>query len=204
VPASLGQALLSSGEAAADEQQPLLEVHVLPAQREHFAEPQTGVEQQPERFAITAILDCSSVALGGVSCWVAGSVASELAAARQGFDLLDLVVVERGRRVFAALVSAGDGIGGELVRVVSARVGEHRREHLAVLVDVSRFEPSSVERAQAAADLGGRDLASGPVTERGHEPPGARAFPAAVGPTRLTKQEAVVGDRRGLRAPDLL
>jgi hypothetical protein len=68
-----------------------------------------------------------------------------LTAAGKRLDLFDLVVIQCGRWGLAALIGSINRVVRERERVTPASVGEHRSEHLAVLVDVARRKPLAVE-----------------------------------------------------------
>lgn len=101
---ALRGALHAGRQAAADEQQPVAQVDVLPAQCEHLTESQAGVEEQPKRLRVLMVLALTSGALCMVDGWRTGALLACLARARECLDLFDLVVVEGGRRRLATLV----------------------------------------------------------------------------------------------------
>jgi len=86
---------LSCGKAAANEQQPVLEVDVLPAQRKHLAEAKARVEQKAERVSVPAILPLADSELVRVDSPCPVAVPAALAGACECLDFFDLVVVKR-------------------------------------------------------------------------------------------------------------
>ena len=184
-------------------QRALVEVDVDPAQRDELADADARVEEDAEGVGVLAVLGDPRRALL-LPHALGLAMAAGLADAREGLDLLDLVVVERGRWRLAALVGAVDRIAIKLERVAAAGVLEHRVQDLAVLVDVARRKPGVVELAQERAHVRGRDLRDQRVTERLHGPPRAATVPAGMGLSGFAQQRPVVAQRRGLDPADPL
>ena len=134
-------------DGAVDDHAAPLEVDVLPAQREQFAEAHAGVGRNAVELRVLAVLPRPPRLLIA-SIASTGRVAHVRRRPRgvgERLDLVRLVVVEHGCRQLAPLAGCVDR---RRVGVLAAGVGEHRREDLAVLVDRPCAHPASFESAQ--------------------------------------------------------
>jgi hypothetical protein len=109
---TLGKRFLPRRQPAPDEQQPVGEINVVPAQREELADPQAGVEQQAEGVGIAAILSLARCELSQITNARLTAVLTVLARARERLDFLDLVIVQSRGRILTTLVSPIDGFFG--------------------------------------------------------------------------------------------
>ena len=124
--------------------------------------------------------------------------------AGERLDLLGRVEVQAGALGLGAAVGSGRRVAREPERRLVARVVEDRADELARLVDRARRDAARGLLGEHRVDLAGRDLVGGPVAECVHDEPAVLAAPAAVGRAGLDQQVAVLTQRRGLRAADLL